>query len=51
MIDKALATHDHQMLWILVGAVLAVGFVRAALMAGRRLISGRQALAVEMDMR
>ena len=51
MIDKALATHDHQMLWILVGAVLAVGFARAVLMAGRRLLSGRQALAVEMDMR
>jgi ABC-type multidrug transport system fused ATPase/permease subunit len=51
VIDKALATHDHEMLWILVGAVLAVGFARAGLMAGRRLISGRQALAVEMDMR
>jgi len=51
VIDKALATHDHQMLWILVGAVLAVGFARAGLMAGRRLLSGRQALAVEMDMR
>jgi ATP-binding cassette subfamily B protein len=51
VIDKALATHDRQMLWILVGAVLAVGFARAAMMSGRRLISGRQALAVEMDMR
>ena len=51
VIDKALAAHDHQMLWILVVAVLAVGVVRAVLMAGRRLISGRQALAVEMDMR
>ena len=51
VIDKALATHDHQMLWILVVTVLAVGVVRAVLMAGRRLISGRQALAVEMDMR
>src|SRR5213595_1873511 len=51
VIDKALATHDREMLWILVGAVLAVGFARAMLMAGRRLISGRQALAVEMDMR
>src|SRR5689334_21037414 len=50
-IDAALATHDPQMLWILVGAVLAVGFARAALMSGRRVISGRQALAVEMDMR
>ena len=51
VIDGALAAHDHQKLWILVAAVLAVGFVRAILMAGRRLISGRQALAVEMDMR
>jgi len=51
VIDKALATHDPQMLWILVAAVLAVGFARAILMAGRRLLSGRQALAVEMDMR
>jgi len=32
-------------------AVVLVGVVRAVLMAGRRLISGRQALAVEMDMR
>ena len=30
VIDKALATHDHQMLWILVVAVLAVGFARAS---------------------
>jgi ATP-binding cassette, subfamily B, bacterial len=51
VIDKALATHDPKMLWILVGAVLVVGFARAGLMAGRRLLSGRQALAVEMDMR
>jgi ABC-type multidrug transport system fused ATPase/permease subunit len=51
VIDKALATNDRHTLWILVGAVLVVGFARAALMAGRRLISGRQALAVEMDMR
>jgi ABC-type multidrug transport system fused ATPase/permease subunit len=51
VIDKALATNDPEMLWILVGAVLVVGFARAVLMAGRRLLSGRQALAVEMDMR
>jgi len=51
VIDKALKAHDHEMLKILVGAVLAIGFARAVLMAGRRLISGRQALAVEMDMR
>ncbi len=51
VIDKALKTHDHEMLKILVAAVLVIGFARAALMAGRRLLSGRQALAVEMDMR
>ena len=31
--------------------IVGLGIVRAALMAGRRLISGRQALDVEMDMR
>jgi len=51
VIDSALAPHDRQKLWLFVGAVLALGLVRAVLMAGRRLISGRQALAVEMDMR
>ena len=35
----------------LVVAVLLVGAVRAAFMAGRRLISGRQALGVEFDLR
>ena len=51
VIDSALAPHDREKLWLYVGAVLALGLVRAVLMAGRRLISGRQALAVEMDMR
>jgi ABC-type multidrug transport system fused ATPase/permease subunit len=51
VIDDALAPHDTQKLWLFVGAVVALGLVRAVLMAGRRLISGRQALAVEMDMR
>ncbi|CAN5701928.1 ABC transporter ATP-binding protein [soil metagenome] len=37
------------MLWI--GAIVALGLVRGALMLGRRLLSGRQALAVEYDMR
>ena len=36
--------------WVLV-AIVAVGIVKAALMAGRRLISGRQALGIEKDMR
>src|SRR6266487_1223489 len=51
VIDDALSTHDRHKLWVFVGAVVALGLVRAVLMAGRRLISGRQALAVEMDMR
>src|SRR5688572_21492705 len=36
--------------WVVV-AILAVGIVKAALMVGRRLISGRQALGIERDMR
>jgi len=51
VIDGALAPHDRQKLWLFVGAVVALGVARAVLMAARRLISGRQALAVEMDMR
>src|SRR2546421_1544477 len=35
----------------LVIAVVAVGLARALMMMGRRLIAGRQALAVEMDLR
>jgi ABC-type multidrug transport system fused ATPase/permease subunit len=50
-IDGALATNDPHKLWLIVAGVLGVGFARAALMSGRRVISGRQALAVEMDMR
>jgi ATP-binding cassette subfamily B protein len=38
-------------IWIYAGAILVIGLVRALLMMGRRLISGRQALAVEFDMR
>jgi ABC-type multidrug transport system fused ATPase/permease subunit len=51
VIDGALAPHDRHKLWIFVGAIVALGLARAVLMAARRLISGRQALAVEMDMR
>jgi ABC-type multidrug transport system fused ATPase/permease subunit len=42
---------DRDELWFLVGAVVVVGLVRALLMVGRRLISGRQALGVEFDLR
>ena len=51
VIDHALLDHDTSHLWISVAAIVGLGVVRAALMAGRRLISGRQALDVEMDMR
>jgi ATP-binding cassette subfamily B protein len=51
VIDGALGPHDREKLWLFVGAVLALGVARAVLMAARRLISGRQALSVEMDMR
>jgi ATP-binding cassette subfamily B protein len=51
VIDEALRPHDSETLWIFVGAVVAIGLARALLMAARRLISGRQALSVELDMR
>jgi ABC-type multidrug transport system fused ATPase/permease subunit len=51
VIDQALVRHDTHRLWLVVGAIIALGFVRAALMLGRRLLSGKQALDVEMDMR
>jgi len=51
VIDDALIRHDTHRLWVVVGVIVALGFVRAALMLGRRLLSGKQALDVEMDMR
>ena len=51
VIDHALIHHDRHRLWMTVGVIVALGFVRAALMLGRRLLSGKQALDVEMDMR
>src|SRR5437764_15157524 len=51
VIDDALTPHDSRKLWIYVGAIVALGVVRAVLMFGRRMISGGQALAVEMDLR
>jgi ABC-type multidrug transport system fused ATPase/permease subunit len=42
---------NHERLWLFVGIIVGVGILRALLMAGRRLISGRQALGVEFDMR
>ena len=44
-------SQDLGRLWMLVVAILVVGIFRAVVMAGRRLISGRQALGVEFDLR
>jgi ABC-type multidrug transport system fused ATPase/permease subunit len=51
VIDDAIAPHDAGKLWLFIWAIVGLGVLRAVLMAGRRLISGKQALAVEMDMR
>ena len=51
VIDRALEHHDPHLLWTYVGVIAGLGLVSAALMLGRRLISGKQALDVEMDMR
>src|SRR5438270_4306593 len=51
VIDHALIHHDRHRLWMTVGEIVALGVVRAGLMLGRRLLSGKQALAVEMDLR
>ena len=50
-LDKALTAKSRSDLDTIAALVLAVGATRAIFMAGRRLISGRQALGVEYDMR
>jgi ATP-binding cassette subfamily B protein len=50
-LEGAIEGADRGTLLVLAGLVLAAGLGRALLMVGRRLISGRQALAVEFDMR
>ncbi|MBV8257098.1 MAG: ABC transporter ATP-binding protein, partial [Actinobacteria bacterium] len=51
VIDRALLKHDTHRLWLYVLAIVVLGVARALLMLGRRLLSGKQALDVEMDMR
>ncbi len=51
VIDQALVHHDARRLWLDVGAIAALGLCSAAPLLGRRLLSGRQALDVEMDLR
>jgi ATP-binding cassette subfamily B protein len=50
-VAAALQHHErHRLPWLVV-AILVLGAVRALMMAGRRLIAGKQALGVELDMR
>jgi ABC-type multidrug transport system fused ATPase/permease subunit len=50
-VASALVNNHRSRLPWLVAAILGLGLVRAAMMAGRRLIAGKQALYVEMDIR
>jgi len=50
VIDRVRA-HDLHGLEIAIGAIVGIGIAKALFMAGRRFISGRQALGVEYDMR
>ncbi len=51
VIDDAIIPRDTGKLWIFLWVMIGLGVLRAAFMVARRLISGKQALAVEMDMR
>ena len=50
-LQRTVDSENTDQLWVLALAVLLVGAARALFMVGRRLISGRQALAVEYDLR
>src|SRR2546425_13209136 len=51
VVDKAIRPHDHRELWLLISIILALGVAKAVFIVGRRLISGKQALGVEFDLR
>jgi ATP-binding cassette subfamily B protein len=51
VIDELSHDPDTTILAVEIAAVVALGLVRGALMIGRRLLSGRQALGVEYDLR
>src|SRR3954470_15476122 len=51
VIDDAIRPHDGHHLAELVALTLVLGLVKAGLMVGRRLISGKLALGVEFDLR
>jgi ATP-binding cassette subfamily B protein len=51
VIDELSADPDTAVLAVWIAAIVVLGLIRGALMLGRRLLSGRQALAVEYDLR
>ena len=51
VIDELSADPETPVLALWIGAIVGLGLIRGALMLGRRLLSGRQALAVEYDLR
>ncbi len=50
-LESTVESQNRSQLWAIALAILLVGAARALFMAGRRLISGRQALGVEYDLR
>src|SRR5215218_78210 len=50
-LEEAVRSADRRTIWLYALAILTIGLIRSLLMMGRRLISGRQALGVEFDMR
>ncbi len=50
-LERAVTDGSQREIWLIAGAIVVVGLIRSLLMVGRRLISGRQALGVEFDMR
>ena len=51
VINELTGEPDTRKLALWIALIIGLGVIRAALMVGRRLISGRQALAVEYDLR
>jgi ABC-type multidrug transport system fused ATPase/permease subunit len=51
VINELDGNQDTRRLALVIGGIVALGLVRGALMYGRRVISGRQALGVEYDLR
>jgi ABC-type multidrug transport system fused ATPase/permease subunit len=51
VIDRAIVPHRRDELWMLIWIAVGLGVAKALLMAGRRFISGWQALGVEFDLR